>query len=189
MTHHGNDMRAKGFTLIELIIVIAILAILAVMAVPRLLNFGTSAKDAGLSSLEGAINSGLKMGYTKMAVEDLERLAYASNYSIEGSTPRPLPFVGCDKIDEGDPCAFSFGYPYPEEFSLPKVVDYLDSDDGWAMVRDSINGQYVLHITWDWNAVKGADNKWFLKENHCYVTYYPAKSEIEPARVTKTDCE
>ncbi|EEZ85589.1 conserved hypothetical protein [Vibrio harveyi 1DA3] len=48
-------MKAKGFTLIELVIVIVILGILSVTAAPRFLNLQDDARNSAISGLKGAI--------------------------------------------------------------------------------------------------------------------------------------
>jgi MSHA pilin protein MshA len=64
----SNFKKAKGFTLIELIIVIIILGILAVTAAPKFINIQGEAKKAVRNALLGSISSVMTIGNAKAAI-------------------------------------------------------------------------------------------------------------------------
>lgn len=63
------QVKQKGFTLIELIIVIVILGILAVTAAPRFLDLSKDATISTLQGMEGTLESAVNLVYSKAEIE------------------------------------------------------------------------------------------------------------------------
>lgn len=61
--------KAKGFTLIEIVIVMVILGILAIVAVPKFVDLTTSAKISATQAALGAVRSVLAVEYAKNAAD------------------------------------------------------------------------------------------------------------------------
>lgn len=102
--------KAKGFTLIELIIVIVILGILAVVAAPRFVEYSTDAKIASLESMKASLKAGAEFAYAKAV--------------IEGKTS------GLQSIeDNGDTISLNEGYPRAVFRTGVRYIVNLDDSD------------------------------------------------------------
>ena len=58
---HRHRTPASGFTIIELIVVMVILGILAAVALPKMINFGSSARIASIQGLAGSVKTSISL--------------------------------------------------------------------------------------------------------------------------------
>lgn len=82
---------AKGFTLIELIIVIIVLGILAVIAIPKYIDLSTSAQAAATSGVAGALSSASAVNYAARKVAAANGVAVANCTDVGSALAGGLP--------------------------------------------------------------------------------------------------
>ncbi len=100
-----KNVKKKGFTLVELIVVIAILGILAAVAVPRLSGFQDSAKEkadiANMATMKNSILAGLANEDIKLANAAVAGTITVTNPTVKGN-PADFTFSGVSFPKTGD---------------------------------------------------------------------------------------
>ncbi len=167
-------MRRNGFTLIELVVVIVLLGILAVTAAPRFLNLQTDARNAALEGLKGSIESGLGIGYGKMAVAGVESVPHIISHATDSDYTDKIgaiPIPGCEASNH-DSCSFRFGYPESDFYTMTALVDginkHYETTEDWGITRQGTEGDITI------TSIKNLDYSTtppVLINNNCYLKY------------------
>ncbi|GAL10357.1 MSHA pilin protein MshA [Vibrio astriarenae] len=163
-------MKAKGFTLIELVVVIVILAILAVTAAPRFLNLQEDARKSSLQGLKGAIDGAAGITYGKAAVENQERSSAAVD--VAGIETR-------------------WGFPTASSAGIEAAVTGLDSND-WVLSHEGqSNDDTAYTVVTFYDADKEGDTS-AITDTGCYVRYDQAQgteiNQVASATVFDDNC-
>ncbi|MGF1791038.1 prepilin-type N-terminal cleavage/methylation domain-containing protein [Photobacterium profundum] len=184
-------MRRNGFTLIELVVVIVLLGILAVTAAPRFLNLQTDARNAALEGLKGSIESGLGVGYGKMAVAGLESLPYITSNTGGTGHIGEIPIPGCE-YGEKNTCTFRDGYPDPDDYTITTLVDGINKGQertkDWGIARNDDNNDNFITITSVKNLAYPEGQSPVLIKTNCYLKYSNLISTESPYLLEVVPC-
>ncbi|MGR5061434.1 type II secretion system protein [Photobacterium sp. DNB22_13_2] len=191
-------MKKNGFTLIELVVVIVILGILAVTAAPRFLNLQVDARNSALEGLKGAVESGLEIGYGKMAMAGLESRAHITNLnSAENDTGKyvgeSIPITGCElNENKRDRCIFRYGYPESNFYTITTLVDGINRDyeqeKDWGITKFDGDGALIITdtVNLDYSDTTRVPT---LKNNSCYLRYLHPSSKDESYTLDIVACQ
>ncbi|WP_299806332.1 type II secretion system protein [uncultured Shewanella sp.] len=179
---------AKGFTLIELVVVIIVLGILAVIAAPKFINLSQDAHDATIKSAFGSFSSGVKLYHSCWLASgksgyQLDLACYGDGTLDSSVTGYPL---GIDTSQSDNGTKLQGAY-CKEVWQGLLDNDYnlvSESDEAFAKGNDIVywyrggdlslpNGYCYYNYIAD-NPVKGSEN-WQLQ-------YHPGSGETEIVR-------
>lgn len=125
--------KAKGFTLIELIIVVVVLGIMAIAAFPQFVNFSSDAERSRIQSLAGALESSTKLVYAKASLKSLDDEAVSCLGGKMDVATGTCPDGGI---------LIHFGYPAAQESALRQVITL----DDWVTSSISIGSSGGIRI-------------------------------------------
>jgi MSHA pilin protein MshA len=105
-----KNLKARGFTLIELVVVITILGILAAFAIPKFISLDTQARVATVNALAGSVKSAAALA---RSLEMANGGAATASVSMEGATVTMANF-------------------YPDLAGIPLAINMTGTDFTYA---------------------------------------------------------
>jgi len=168
-------MRAKGFTLIELVVVIVILGILAVTVAPKFIDLTAEARTATLEGVKASIQGTSTLVHSKSIV--------AGNQN-KVKTDVPTPTI---TLSSGTTIGVSYGYPtVPGPFSTPNTRVYwnslIDLDESFTIIPDIQVGVLIIYPSDVYpNASPGPNSP-------CVVVYNEVSSKFGIPEIKINEC-
>ncbi|CDT13631.1 type II secretion system protein [Vibrio coralliirubri] len=98
--------QAKGFTLIEMIVVIVVLGILAVTAIPKFMDVQSEARTAVLQGVGGAVKSANGIVYGQASIQGVEK-------KLDGQI----------KVSDSEDIQTTYGHILADADEIKKAVD------------------------------------------------------------------
>ena len=188
----GTDMKNKGFTLIELVVVIVLLGILSATALPKFINISQDAHDSVAKSLSGSFKSAVSLYHSCWLASGEQGVVY--NLACFG---------------QGDIDSTTLGYPLGEDTIVGAgagtVLTGGYCGELWLGLLDANDFQLAEHA----DSSFGGDNDiiyWYssadatLPTTYCYynyiadntakgqenwqIRYFPATGQVTLGRAT-----
>jgi MSHA pilin protein MshA len=85
------NIKIKGFTLIELVIVIAIIGILSAVAIPKFINLSANAQTAATTAIAGALSAANASNYAARKLSSSLGVAVTNCTSLSSALQGGLP--------------------------------------------------------------------------------------------------
>lgn len=128
--------RAKGFTLIELMLVVAIIGLLAAIAVPKFANLAIRAKEASIQGKLGSVRSAISIYYADNDGKHPADLNHALLSTLRPMVPKYLdefPSIQIPTVPSHLRCSFT---------SATAIVgDDMDAPPPRAWAYNRLNGE------------------------------------------------